>query len=267
MNTSRPPAIILIEPQLPENIGMVARAMANFNLTDLRLVNPREPFFTEKCYATASKANFIIDDALIFKNLPDAVADLNFIYATTARERDNFKPVNSPATAMQAARNLSAANQKIGILFGRERFGLNNDEVSLADQIITFPVNREFSSLNLAQSVLLLSYEWNKAGLLGEEQTNFQGPEFEQASKASLYSLFSHLEHALEVRGYFRSASKKQAMLENLRDVLTRASFSEAEIRLLRGVIASFDRFSPSVPRGVGSLKPRSSKSSQSSQS
>ena len=159
------PVIILVEPQLGENIGMVARAMANFGLAELRLVNPRDGWPNDKARAAASKADHVIDATAVFADLASAVADLNFVLATTARERDGFKPVRAPVEAARALRARGEGGQRTGILFGRERFGLFNEEIALADEIVTFPVNPAFASLNIAQAVLLMSYEWMKSGL------------------------------------------------------------------------------------------------------
>ena len=245
------PAIILVEPQLGENIGMVARAMANFGLSELRLVNPRDGWPNEAARATASRADHVIDAAKVYAAAAEAVADLNFSLATTARQRDNFKPVRGPVPAGRELRTRVRAGQKTGILFGRERFGLYNDEVALADEIVTFPVDPSFASLNIAQAVLLMSYEWMKSGLESEEQTVFSGPEFVPAEKHHLQGLLNHLEEALEARGYFRPKPKKPKMLDNLAAVLTRPAFTEAEIKVLRGVVASLDYFSPREPRGA----------------
>jgi tRNA/rRNA methyltransferase len=245
------PAIVLVEPQLGENIGMVARAMANFGLVELRLVNPRDGWPSEKARAAASKADHVIDRVTVFDTLPEAIADLNYVVATTARERDGFKPVRGPVEAGRILRGRFASGEKTGILFGRERFGLDNDEVGLADEIVTFPVNPAFASLNIAQAVLLMSYEWMKSGLESETQTAFSGPEMKPAPKAALQGLFDHLEQALSVRGYFRPAAKKPKMVDNLRAVLTRPGFADAEIKVLRGVVASLDYFSPKEPRGA----------------
>ena len=246
------PVIILVEPQLGENIGMVARAMANFGLVELRLVNPRDGWPSEKARAAASRADHVIDRAVVFDDLRAALADLNFVLATTARERDGFKPVRSPVEAGRGLRERSRAGQKTGILFGRERFGLFNEEVALADEIVTFPVNPEFASLNIAQAALLMSYEWMKSGLEAETDTAFSGPVAVPAEKEHLHGLLAHLEQALDARGYFRPAPKKPKMVDNVRAVLTRPGFTEAEIKVLRGVVASLDYFSPRQPRGAG---------------
>ncbi|MGH6760231.1 MAG: RNA methyltransferase [Phyllobacterium sp.] len=264
------PAIILVEPQLPENIGMVARAMANFGLAELRLVRPRETFPNDKARSAASKADHVIDNAQVFDDLPSAIKDLNFIYATTARERDGHKQVRGPVEAGRVLRHRFLAGEKTGILFGRERFGLSNEEVGLADELVTFPVNPAFASLNIAQAVLLMSYEWMKASLEKETDTAFRGPEIELAPKEQLHGLFGQLEEALDTRGYFRPAARKEIMVNNLRAVLTRAGFAAAEIRLLRGVVTSLDIFSPKKPRGAGTPegreKPKSGAKKQNSE-
>ena len=177
------PAIILVEPQLGENIGMVARAMANFGLVELRLVNPRDGWPSEKARAAASRADHVIDAVKVFDDLASALADLNFVFATTARQRDGFKSVRGPVEAGRVLRARHETGQRTGILFGRERFGLYNDEVGLADEIVTFPVDPDFSSLNIAQAALLMSYEWMKSGLEDETKTNFSGPDMKPASK------------------------------------------------------------------------------------
>jgi len=241
---------VLVEPQLGENIGMVARAMANFGLADLRLVNPRDGWPSEKAKAAASRADHIIEATSVYETLEEAIADLSFVYATTARQRDGFKPVRGPHDACRNLRARFDSGENTGILFGRERFGLSNEEISLADEIVTFPVNPAFASLNIAQAVLLMSYEWMKSGLDTPSETPFAGPDLKPAAKQVLFGMFEQLENALDVRGYFRPPDKKQRMVENLRSVLTRAGFAEAELKVLRGVISSLDKFSPEVPRG-----------------
>ncbi|WFU49241.1 RNA methyltransferase [Sinorhizobium terangae] len=254
------PAIILAYPQLGENIGMVARAMANFGLSELRLVNPRDGWPSEKARSAASRADHVIDGAKLYGSLEQAIADLNFVYATTARDRDGYKPVRSPIIAARTLRQRFKSGEAVGIIFGRERTGLTNEEVALADEIVTFPVNPAFASLNLAQAVLLMSYEWMKTGMESEEETSFQAIPQRPATKEHLQGLFEHLEDALEARNYFRSADKKPKLVENLRAVLTRPSFTESEIQVLRGVISSLDRFTRENPRGSGAPAGRNRK-------
>ncbi|MFB2552100.1 RNA methyltransferase [Ensifer soli] len=256
-NSERPllaegPAIILVHPQLGENIGMVARAMANFGLGELRLVNPRDGWPSEKARSAASRADHVIDGAKVYDSLEAAIADLNFVYATTARDRYGYKPVRGPEVAVRTLRGRFGAGEATGILFGRERTGLTNEEIALADEIVTFPVNPAFASLNLAQAVLLMSYEWLKSGMASPEETAFQALPQRAATKEDLQGLFDHVEEALDARGYFRVAEKKPKLVENLRTVLTRPAFTEQEIRLLRGVVSVLDRFTRDVPRGAG---------------
>ena len=245
------PAIILVEPQLGENIGMVARAMANFGLAELRLVNPRDGWPSEKARAAASKADHVIDGTRVFATLEEAIADLNFVYATTARERYGFKPVRAPVDAVATLRGKFVGGEKTGILFGRERWGLTNEEVALADEIVTFPVNPAFASLNIAQAVLLMSYEWMKSGMDDLAETVFLPIEQRPSTKEQVIGLFEHLEEALDARNYFHPPAKKPRMIDNLRAVLTRRAFTEQEISVFRGVINSLDRFPRQWPRKV----------------
>lgn len=247
------PSIILVEPQLGENIGMAARAMANFGLIDLRIVNPRDGWPSQAANSAASGAVYVLEQATIFPTLRDAVADLNYIVATTARKRDGFKRVLGPVEASKNLRERFIAGQGVGLLFGRERIGLRNEEVSLADDIVTFPVNPAYASLNIAQAVLLMSYEFLKTADAGSEALPFEGPSFQEAPKDDLFGLFDQLEEALDGRGYFRTDEKKPVLTENLRAVLSRPGFSTEEIRVLRGVISSLDRFTRQTPRGSGS--------------
>lgn len=242
------PAVILVEPQLGENIGMVARAMANFGLSDLRLVNPRDGWPNEKARAAASRADHVIDAVQLFATVEEACADLHWLYATTARPRYSVKPVRNPDEAAATLRVRMDAGQHGGILFGRERFGLSNEEVDLADEIVTFPVNPAFASLNIAQAVLLMSYEWMRSGLEEGAAPRFVAPEVPPAGKDDLYRFFAHLEGSLDDRGYFFPPAKRDVMVHNLRTMLTKAGFTEPELRTLRGVIRSLDR--QSVAKG-----------------
>ena len=254
------PVVILVEPQLGENIGMVARAMANFGLSELRLVNPRDGWPSEKARSAASKADHVIGGAAVCPTLQDAIADVNFVVATTARDRDSFKPVRGPVEATGILRSKMDGGSQVGILFGRERWGLNNEEISLADEIVTFPVNPAFASLNIAQAVLLMAYEWMKSGSEGALPEAFEKPRMQPATKDDVRGLFDQLEDALDARGYFRPPSRKPKMIENLRAVLTRQGFYRPEIHLLRGVIRSLDLYSRKKPRGSG--PPEASKES-----
>ena len=241
-NLTEGPAIILVEPQLGENIGMVARAMANFGLVDLRLVNPRDGWPNEKARASASRADHVIDAVKLFDTVEAAAADLTYLLATTARPRDSAKTVRGPDSAAGELRARIGSGQKAGILFGRERFGLSNEEVDLADEIVTFPVNPAFASLNIAQAVLLMSYEWMKSGLEEGAAPRFSAPEVVPAEKDILYRFFTHLEGSLDVTGYFFPPEKREVMVHNLRNMLTRAGFSAPELSTLHGVLRSLDR-------------------------
>lgn len=247
------PAVVLVEPQLGENIGMVARAMANFGLVDLRIVNPRDGWPNQKAQATASGAGYVLERARIFDDLAPALDDLTYVVATTARQRDGFKRVLGPAEASRTMRARFHVGQHTGMLFGRERFGLNNAEISLADDIVTFPVNPAYASLNIAQAVLLMAYEFLKTRTIEIDNLPFAGPQFEPAPRADLVGLFDQVETALDMRGYFRPPERKPAQVESLRAVLSRPGYSTDEIRVLRGVVSSLDRFSPARPRGEGS--------------
>ncbi len=246
------PEVILVEPQLGENIGTAARAMANFCLPDLRLVNPREGWPNEKTIKASAGASSVIENATVFDRIEDSVSDLNYIFATTARSRDMVKAVFTPEQAVQEMEERIAQGQKVGILFGRERIGLKNNEVALADAIIMAPVNPEFASLNIAQAVLLVGYEWLKQsqnGTLGRE-TEFDGPGIpgmkyrssKPASKTELIGFFEHLERELEDAGFFQPPEKKERMTQNLRNMFQRMEASEQEVRTLRGIVASLTR-------------------------
>lgn len=238
------PAIILVEPQLGENIGSAARAMANFGLTDLRLVAPRDGWPNDKARAAASRADHVIDAAKVFADVAAAVADLNFVYATTARNRGLPKPVVGPKAAVDELRARAGGGQRTGLLFGRERWGLTNEEIALADAIVTFPVNPAFASLNIAQAVLLMGYEWISSGLDGDlpARRPVRQIDWTPAPKADLIGLMEHLEAALDPTGYFRTDDMKPTMVQNIRALLQRPGFTAPEVRVLRGIIAALER-------------------------
>jgi tRNA/rRNA methyltransferase len=249
--SERGPAIILVGPQLGENIGAAARAMANFGLTDLRIVAPRDGWPNEKARANASGAIDVVDAARVFDRLEDAVGDLAFVAAATARQREVSKAVRGPEEVAGAMRLLSRAGAGTGILFGRERFGLSNEEVSVADEIVTFPVDPQHASLNVAQAVLLVAYEWRRSGLASEsEGLPFDGGDL-PAAKEDMLHLFDHLERALDAASFFRPPEKKPHMVQALRTLLSRAGFTEQEVRTLRGVIAALEG-RPTRPRKDG---------------
>jgi len=232
------PVIVLVNPQLGENIGAAARAMANFGLAELRLVNPRDGWPSDVARANAAKADHIIDGVEVFEALEEAIGDLNFVFATTARQREMLKPVRGPSEAAATLRKRHSAGERVGILFGRERWGLESVEVALADEIVTFPVNPAFASLNIAQAVLLMSYEWMSSG---EADLPIHQPPSQPATKEELFGLFEHLEHALDQMNYFRPPHKRATMVENLRNIFQKAGLSQQEIHALRGVVATLE--------------------------
>lgn len=232
------PVVILVEPQLGENIGSAARAMANFGLSRLRLVKPREAWPNPQARKMASGADRVLDQAELFDSVEAAIADCTLVFATTARAHDQAKPV---VDAAEAARDMAApvaAGETVAILFGRERIGLENDEVALADKIITLPVNPAFASLNLAQAVVIVAYEWFKHATSGA--LPFRMPERSPpASKQQLHSFFKMLEGELEKVEFFRPPDKRDTMQINLRNIITRMQPSQQDIRTLHGVIMS----------------------------
>ncbi|SCZ11619.1 RNA methyltransferase [Microvirga guangxiensis] len=229
------PVIILVEPQLAENIGMVARAMANFGLSELRIVAPRDGWPRKGAHSAASGAVHVLEGATLYDTAREAMADLNFVFATTARERGQMKRVFGPDEGMAEAYRRIAEEQRIGIMFGRERTGLENDEVSLADAIITFPVDPQFSSLNLAQAVLLVSYEWRK--LATGRALPFSGERISPpAPREMVTSFFDYLEDELEAVNFYPE-DKKPTMARNMRDIFHRLEMTEQDVRTLRGAI------------------------------
>jgi len=229
------PVVILVEPQLAENIGMVARAMANFGLSELRLVAPRNGWPKKGAHSAASGAAHLLEDARLFATAREAIADLNYVFATTARERGQMMRVLAPDQAMQEAQGRLAEGQGIGILFGRERTGLENDEVSLADAIITFPVDPKFSSLNLAQAVLLVAYEWYKRATGGA--LPFAGERRSPpAERDKVLSFFDYIEAELEAVNFYPK-DKEPIMKRNMRDIFHRLEMTEQDVRTLRGAI------------------------------
>ena len=229
------PAIILVRPQLGENIGMAARAMANFALSDLRLVAPRDGWPNPRAAQAASGAAEIVEGARLYPTAAAAVADLAFVWATTARERGQAKRIAGPGEAMAESAAAIEAGQAHGLLFGPERTGLDNEEVALADAIVTFPVNPRSASLNLSQAVLLLGYEWFKAAHGARPPMAAQNAP--PASRASVQGLFDHLEGELDACGYFVPDNKRPIMWRNLRNILHRLSMGEQDVRTLRGVL------------------------------
>ncbi|MGE3643746.1 MAG: RNA methyltransferase [Beijerinckiaceae bacterium] len=235
------PAVILVRPQLAVNIGMCARAMANFGLSDLRLVNPREGWprtgaLRKGAYAAAAGAVHLLEQAKLFDTLEEAVADLQFVWATTARERGQGKRIVPPVTAMSDSAAGIAAGEKHGVLFGPERTGLENDEVALADALITFPVNPAYASLNLAQAVLLTGYEYFRASQ-GDVLPFQQAERSPPASRDMVISFFEYFEDALEENGFFKPEGKRTIMQRNLRNMFHRMHLTEQDVRTFRGAL------------------------------
>ena len=229
------PAVVLVEPQLGENIGMVARAMANFGLADLRLVNPRDGWPSESARAAASGADWVIDGARLFASTREALADIGLVLATTARPREMAKPVLSSREAAARLAETVDGGDRAAILFGGERAGLGNDDVALADAIVTFPTDPAFASLNLAQSVLLIGYEWfqTRGGEAGRPRA--EAPQ--RAQREDVIRLFEHLEGELDAAGFLHPPEKRPVMVRNLRTIFLKAGLSDQEVRSLRGVI------------------------------
>ena len=230
------PVIILVEPQLGENIGMAARAMGNFALTRLRIVKPRDGWPNIAAERAAAGADHILSHAELFDTVGEAVADCTLLFATTARAHDQAKPVVGPEVAATEMVGQIGAGGTVGILFGRERSGLENEEVGLANRIITFPVNPGFASLNLAQAVLLIGYEWFK--LATANRLPFAMPErSERASQHQIQAFFENLVRELDSVEFLRPAEKRDTMLVNLRNIFTRMDPTKQDMHTLHGVV------------------------------
>jgi tRNA/rRNA methyltransferase len=245
-NKTRPiisggPAVILVRPQLAVNIGMCARAMANFGLDDLRLVSPREGWprtdaRRKGAYAAAAGAVHLLEGAKVFDSVEEAVADLNFVWATTARERGQGKRVEAPATGMAETAAAIKRGEKHGIIFGPERTGLDNDDIALADAILTFPVNPAYASLNLAQAVLLTGYEHFRSAH-GNALPFATADKSPPADRKMMLSFFEFFEDHLEKSGFFRPLGKKPVMQRNLRNIFHRMQMTQQDVRTLWGAL------------------------------
>jgi tRNA/rRNA methyltransferase len=230
------PAFILVRPQMGENIGAAARAMLNFGLTRMRVVDPRDGWPNPKAVAMASGAGRILDHAGIFPDLAAAVADCDFVFATTARSRELVKEIVTPERAMAMAREMAGQGKKLGFLFGPERAGLENEDIAHANAIVTVPVNPEFFSLNLAQAVLLLAYEWGRQGSEVPAST-MELARTELASREDIQRLAGHFEERLEVAGFFFPATKAANMRLNLRNMWGRLALTKAEVQTFHGML------------------------------
>jgi tRNA/rRNA methyltransferase len=232
------PVVILVEPQLGENIGAAARVMANFGLSRLRLVAPRQGWPNPKASMMAAGADRVLDAAELFDSVAAALADCAFVLATTARAHDQAKPVIGPEAAARELAPRVAAGETVAVMFGRERIGLLNEEVALADRIVTFPINPAFASLNLAQAVAVMGYEWFKLAANGT--LPFVMPRKSgSAPKEQLDAFFAGVEQELERVEFFRPAEKRETMLINLRNIFTRMQPTQQDIQTLHGVITA----------------------------
>ncbi len=236
------PVVILVDPQLGENIGMVARAMLNCGLTELRLVRPRDGWPNEAAVAAASGADLVLDGTRLYDTAAAALADLNRVYATTARARDLVKHLVTPRQAAAEILGALAAGERAGLLFGPERAGLTNDDLALADTLLVVPLNPAFASLNLAMAVLIIGYEWfQAAGEAAREtpprrlESGGQAP----AAKAELMSFFARLEAALDETGFLYPPAKRPGMVRNLRNLFQRLAPTNQDLRTLHGIVSA----------------------------
>jgi len=228
---SNKPVIVLVHPQLGQNIGKAARAMLNFGLTEMRLVKPRDGWPNPDAGPAASGADLVLEQAQVFDTVEQAVADCSQIFASTVRRRDLVMPVLRPE---EMADQIVAAAGRTAILFGRERSGLETEEVALARAIVTVPINPDFGSLNLAQAVILLAYEWSKRSTLAQPTAKELEP---PAPHVELDGLIVQLNQELDAKGYFHPPSRTQATKNTLRTIFTKTGWSSREVKAVRGVI------------------------------
>jgi tRNA/rRNA methyltransferase len=237
---SQAPAIILNAPQLAENIGAVARVMGNFGLSDLRLVAPRDGWPQERAWASASGANWPLDEARVFNRVEDAVADLRLTLATTARPRETELPVMTPREAAARLHEGVAQDWPVGLVFGGERAGLETADIALCQAIVTVPIDPKFRSLNLAQAVAVCAYEWRVAVDAGPPPNFTPGPP--PADQAAMLGLYEQFETELDAAGFFHPPEKRPSMVRNLRAPLARAGLTDQEVRTFRGVVTALSK-------------------------
>src|SRR5437763_4000602 len=243
------PIIVLVEPQLGENIGAAARVMGNFGLSRLRLVKPRDGWPNMHARRSASGADHVLDTAALYDSVSAAIADCTLVLATTARAHDQAKPVLAPEAAVSLLARHVAAGENVAVMFGRERHGLENDEVALADRIVTFPVNPAFASLNLAQAVALIAYEWFKLASGGA--LPFAMPQKSPAAgKEQVQAFFANLERELDQIEYFRPLEKRATMLANLRNIFARMQPTQQDIQTLHGIVVALSEGRKGPARG-----------------
>ena len=233
-NVSGRPVFILVNPQMAENIGMAARAMLNCGIYEMRLVSPRESHLSDKALSASSGADIILQNAKVYDNTESAIADCDYVYATTARRRGMIKSVSTARFA--AGEMIENPARRYGILFGPERTGLHNDDVCLANSIIEIPLNPEHCSLNLSQAVLLVGYEWYQQYINAPEREFVLGKK-NFADKEKVMLFLHTLENKLEAGGFFRQEEKRRGMTVNLRNIFTRTDITEQELNTLYGVI------------------------------
>ena len=235
------PAFVLIRPQMGENIGAAARAMWNFGLDRMRITAPRDGWPNQKAVVMASGAGRLLDEAQLFDTTADAIGDCTYVYATTARPRELTKPVFTPEYAMADAVKRIGAGEKVAVLFGPERSGMENDDIARANAIISVPVNPEFPSLNLAQCVLLTAYEWRRQTQdLALATTSVDGPWAEQIE---IEKLAEHYEDRLDEAGFFFPDHKAASMKVNLRNLWSRMTLTRADVQMLHGVMRQMVRW------------------------
>ncbi len=235
------PAFVLVRPQMGENIGAAARAMWNFGLDRMRVVAPRDGWPSERAVAMASGAGRLLDEARLYDDLPGALADCTHVYATTARSRELTKPVLSPERAMTEARARIAEGERVAVLFGPERAGLENEDVARANAIISVPVNPEFPSLNLAQCVLLTGYEWRRGA--GDVAHRVEVARGDWANAREVEALAAHYEERLEEAGFFFPETKAEGMKINLRNLWSRMRLTRADVQMLHGIMRQMVRW------------------------
>lgn len=235
------PVFILVRPQMGENIGAAARAMLNFGLERLRVTDPRDGWPSPKAVAMASGAGRLLDHAGPFRDVAHAIGDCDYVYATTARGRELTKPILTPEAAMAEARALSAAGKRVGVLFGPERTGLENEDVVQANAIVTVPVNPEFPSLNLAQCVLLMGYEWRRQGVPVEPRV-MELARTDFATRIEVEKLGDHFEEKLEAAGFFFPPTKAPGMRLALRNMWARLGLTRAEVQSFHGMLRQIAR-------------------------
>ena len=241
------PAVILVAPQLAENIGSAARAMLNCGLTDLRLVRPRPSWPHPRAVAAAAGADAVLEKAKICATTEEAIADLHYVYATTARPREGVKAVVTARAAAEDVLERLARGERSGYMFGPERTGLENDDVVLADAILTVPLNPDFSSLNLAQAVLLAAYEWRMLTVDAPARALVKG-RAEAATKKEVLDFFARLEAELDDCGFLRNSEMRPLMVRNIRSIFYRAGLMSHETRTLHGIVTGLTQ-RPHAPR------------------